>query len=622
MSDYSGYSTASKLEIARINKENADMAAHMATQDAQMATQKAQLESLQAMLVANGLLESSAKPFPEVLTPPPPHRYDVTQPPPGTTRPTPSRKRHSSQQLGGPTKDIRVGFQSHNRFEVLASTLSYPDKSMKPNSVASTPIAFKPTPLPIQVQAEIHHQRKSPQRTQVGRKSEIQSAGSHTRPKQLRGAFGIANEKAMRQEIEIAFVAINEEVFRGSITLQEAKHIIYKDCLGFKDFTNFDGARVGYKGGPIVIFKLKQAINVDELMPFQHFDFRRKTSRQGRTHVDVISCTIRGLRNPDYAERHADSGQSRQESDEGIREIKIEGCDYRIPENALLKVLSHYGDILSEVMEDLFDDGGEQHLDSNGTNRSGVYSVKIKLKKDIPQMVPIHGKRIKIYYKGIQKLCTNCFGPHPKTVCKSPKMPWPEYVSRFISINHQIPADLFRHRKLSEKEKTTNPTLVCDEPTVTPPNVASLPSQETEAWIDKVRHESTFNSESGIRRPNLSLPERDDDIEVDPQYEASQLILSQDSVVKLNESAYAREPTKKDFLIPESKLEHEEAIETLVQAGVRQTEAEQIISLRKTAFNKACKEFKKLPTKGMKQYQKKTKRTSKLVNQSQDNHDN
>jgi hypothetical protein len=224
---------------------------------------------------------------------------------------------------------------------------------------------------------------------------------------------------------------------------------------------------------------LKQAINVDELMPFQPFDFRHKTSRQGRTHVDVMSCTIHGLRNPDYADRHADSGQSRQELDEGIREIKIEGCDYIIPEKALLGVLSHYGDILSEVMEDLFDDGGELHLESNGSNRSGVYSVKIKLKKDIPQMIPIYGKRLKIYYKGIQKLCTNCFGPHSKTVCKSPKMPWPEYVSRFITINHLIPADFFRHRKLSENKKTTNPTVAWDESMVTPPNVTSLPSQET-----------------------------------------------------------------------------------------------------------------------------------------------
>jgi hypothetical protein len=129
---------------------------------------------------------------------------------------------------------------------------------------------------PIQVQAEIHHQSKTPQRGEGGGPSETHTADMSSRPKHLRGVFDIANEKAMRQEIEIAFNSINVETFRGSITLQEAKHIIYKECLELKDFRNFDGVRVGFKGGPAVIFKLKRAINVDELLPLQHFVFRQK----------------------------------------------------------------------------------------------------------------------------------------------------------------------------------------------------------------------------------------------------------------------------------------------------------------------------------------------------------
>jgi hypothetical protein len=45
-----------------------------------------------------------------------------------------------------------------------------------------------------------------------------------------------------------------------------------------------------------MFFKLKEAINVDELLPIQNFEFNRKSSRQGRTHIDVIGCKIRGLR--------------------------------------------------------------------------------------------------------------------------------------------------------------------------------------------------------------------------------------------------------------------------------------------------------------------------------------
>ncbi len=46
----------------------------------------------------------------------------------------------------------------------------------------------------------------------------------------------------------------------------KAKFVIFKECLEFGDFTNFDGARFGYKDGQVVTFKLKSAINVDDLI--------------------------------------------------------------------------------------------------------------------------------------------------------------------------------------------------------------------------------------------------------------------------------------------------------------------------------------------------------------------
>jgi hypothetical protein len=94
------------------------------------------------------------------------------------------------------------------------------------------------------------------------------------------------------------FGSINGELSRGSITLQEAKCIIYKDFLGFKDITNFDRVRKGYRGGPVVIFKLKDAINLDQLLQLQHFGIKRKASKQCRTDIDIISCTIPELRKP------------------------------------------------------------------------------------------------------------------------------------------------------------------------------------------------------------------------------------------------------------------------------------------------------------------------------------
>ena len=51
--------------------------------------------------------------------------------------------------------------------------------------------------------------------------------------------------------------------------MQEAKYDIFRDCLGFKDFKNFDGVRFSYKGIRIVTFKLKEQIDVDQLKYFQ-----------------------------------------------------------------------------------------------------------------------------------------------------------------------------------------------------------------------------------------------------------------------------------------------------------------------------------------------------------------
>ena len=66
------------------------------------------------------------------------------------------------------------------------------------------------------------------------------------------------------EEIEIEMRDENDENFIGTITMTEAKHGIYLDCLGFVDFKNFDGVRFSFKGIRIVTFKLKEQIEVDK----------------------------------------------------------------------------------------------------------------------------------------------------------------------------------------------------------------------------------------------------------------------------------------------------------------------------------------------------------------------
>ena len=113
---------------------------------------------------------------------------------------------------------------------------------------------------------------------------------------QREGVYEVKNDGAFRQEIEIDVLTKNGLPITGSVLLKEAKYNIYRYCLGFENFNNLEGVRFGFRGTPIVIFKLKVAINLDEMKRFESFEFERKGTRDGKEFVDVIGCKIRGIR--------------------------------------------------------------------------------------------------------------------------------------------------------------------------------------------------------------------------------------------------------------------------------------------------------------------------------------
>ena len=51
----------------------------------------------------------------------------------------------------------------------------------------------------------------------------------------------------------------------------------------------------------------------------------------------------------------------------------------------------------------------------------------------ISQILPMDGKRIKIYHRGIKRMCENCFGSgHYRSVCPRAKIAWMAYVDYFV----------------------------------------------------------------------------------------------------------------------------------------------------------------------------------------------
>ena len=64
----------------------------------------------------------------------------------------------------------------------------------------------------------------------------------------LQDILTVHHDGAWREEIEIELRDQSNESYNGTITMQEAKYDIFRDCLGFKDFKNFDGVRFTFKG--------------------------------------------------------------------------------------------------------------------------------------------------------------------------------------------------------------------------------------------------------------------------------------------------------------------------------------------------------------------------------------
>ena len=259
-------------------------------------------------------------------------------------------------------------------------------------------------------------------------------------PQTLQDIIVANNDGAWREEIEIELRGENGEAFTGTITMQEAKHGIYRDCLEFRDFTNFDGIRFGYKGIRMVTFKLKEQINVDNLIEKQNFTFKRTFRRNGKTETVNINCKIRGLRSTALKEHIArkDSIKAGALPDGSVM-VKLSGCEYKLTGERLKEALEHWGELTTEIKEEVFVD---PH-DKDGTNRTGVYVVRMRMDNELPELIPIDGLRVKCQYHTVKKLCTSCYGKHLRKNCKEEKISWFDYIRNFRDENPDIPDDFY-----------------------------------------------------------------------------------------------------------------------------------------------------------------------------------
>ena len=91
---------------------------------------------------------------------------------------------------------------------------------------------------------------------------------------------------------------------------------------------------------------------------------------------------------------------------------------------------------------------------------NGVYSVKMKIVKQIPNFLPALGLKIRINYRGCQLLCPNCYRVHPRRRCLNEKLTWIGYVHRFIQNNPKLEPQAYgRWWQIEKNEYPPNSTL-------------------------------------------------------------------------------------------------------------------------------------------------------------------
>jgi hypothetical protein len=239
---------------------------------------------------------------------------------------------------------------------------------------------------------------------------------------EVTGLFKGSNEGAWRESFVVDVLEIDGQKFMGSLTRREMSSSIYTKALGLRP-ENLHGFVPGFRGHPMIKYRLKEKININlDLQGKSVFTFERAVKAGSETLIQTLKCEISGIR--DLAEVYEGNREARKSR---YTWIKVEGAEYELPKEEIVAWLEKFGNPVSELTEDKERDTSDS---DDNEYYNGIYSIKMDLHTKPPQLLPISGKKIKIYYKGIAKRCVKCLETgHFKKDCTSARKDWMEYVS-------------------------------------------------------------------------------------------------------------------------------------------------------------------------------------------------
>jgi len=252
----------------------------------------------------------------------------------------------------------------------------------------------------------------------------------------------------MRDRIMVDVHTMDDKPIHHNISHREAFINIYKRSLKL-DKENLHGICMEWQGHPVIVLRTVEPIDIDKLP--KNFSYVTVV-REGNEEVEhKYSCEVRGVR-----------GKDEPQNDGPItRWIKITGTAYNLNTAEIMRWLELYGNPLNAIKEEpiSFPDEGAESDDENLEFGSGTHSVQMKIHHTIPQYLPAFGRKVKIYYRGIETQCTNCYETgHIRASCQGKKISWIDYVKWFREDNPDIKDEMYgRWLKISERDPVTTP---------------------------------------------------------------------------------------------------------------------------------------------------------------------
>ena len=242
------------------------------------------------------------------------------------------------------------------------------------------------------------------------------------------------SEGAMRNTFVVDLLRCNGKPFGGNIPREDALKLIFDKALGL-DPREFVSAKPQFRGNLSFFFKTKSVFNVDEVLKGKStFSY---TKRVGEVDF-VFDCSVRGIREEQVAS-HSHAGPI-------YTWVTIENTDYQVDCRTIKSWLSQYGTLVGDLTlekEDYEVSKEEEERYRGVVLGTGNLTIEMRLDHPIPQLLPMAGKRVKIYYKGIQKLCSNCLEQgHQKFRCSNARKNWLNYVD-FFMLSNDLPEELY-----------------------------------------------------------------------------------------------------------------------------------------------------------------------------------